>query len=128
VTLGTVAQEARLGRKLPSGLVKMANQRKNIRLEVWWRSTKAKCAHSTGEVMTQSDYAWALRENQPQDKVATQMLRIGIPILIAVSIALFVPKKVRAALGILGILGILAALWAIAALVVVLMYVPPPQR
>ena len=56
------------------------------------------------------------------------MLRIGIPLLIAVSIALFVPKKVRAALGILGILGILAALWAICVLVVVLIYLPPPQR
>jgi hypothetical protein len=57
------------------------------------------------------------------------MLRIGIPLLlIVVSIALFVPKKVRAALGILGILGILAALWAIAVLAVVLINLPAPQR
>jgi hypothetical protein len=46
------------------------------------------------------------------------MLRIGIPLLIVVSIALFVPKKVRDTLGILGILGILAA-WAIGVLAVV---------
>jgi hypothetical protein len=57
-----------------------------------------------------------------------QMLRIGIPLLIVVSIALFVPNKVRAALGILGILGILAALWAMGVLAVVLINLPAPQR
>jgi hypothetical protein len=56
------------------------------------------------------------------------MLRIGITLLVAVSFALFVPKKVRAALGILGILGILGALWAIGVLAAVLIYLPPPQR
>jgi len=55
------------------------------------------------------------------------MLRIVV-LLIVVSIALLVPKKVRDALGILGILGILAALWAIGFLVVVLINFPPPQR
>ena len=56
------------------------------------------------------------------------MLRIAIPLLIVVSVALVVPKKVRATLGILGILGILAALWAIAVLAAVLIYLPPPQQ
>jgi hypothetical protein len=57
------------------------------------------------------------------------MLRIAIPLLlIGVSVALLVPKEVRATLGILGILGILAALWAIGVLAIVLIYLPPPQR
>jgi hypothetical protein len=56
------------------------------------------------------------------------MLRIGIPLLIVVSIALFVPKKVRDTLGILGILGILAALWAIGVLAVVLINIPAAQQ
>jgi hypothetical protein len=56
------------------------------------------------------------------------MLRIAIPLLIVVSVALFVPKEVRATLGILGILGILAALSAIGVLAIVLIYLPPPQR
>jgi hypothetical protein len=55
------------------------------------------------------------------------MLRIGIPLLMVVSIALFVPKKIRDGIGILGVLGILAALWAIGVLAVVLINVPAPQ-
>jgi hypothetical protein len=55
------------------------------------------------------------------------MLRIGIPLLIVVSLALFVPKKIRDGIGILGILGILAALWAIGVLAVVLINIPAPQ-
>ena len=67
-------------------------------------------------------------EGQAEIKAEAPMIRIGIPLLIAVSIALFVPKKVREALGILGILGILAALWAIAVLAIVLINFPTPQQ
>jgi hypothetical protein len=57
------------------------------------------------------------------------MLRIAIPLLLIVgSIVLFMPKKLRAALGILGILGILAALWAIGVLAVILINLPAAQR
>ena len=57
------------------------------------------------------------------------MLRIAIPLLLlVVSVVLFVPKKLRAALGILGILGILAALWAIGVLAVILINLPAAQR
>jgi hypothetical protein len=56
------------------------------------------------------------------------MLRISLTLLIAISIALFVPKRIREALGILGILGVLAALWAFAVLVIVLTNFPAPQQ
>jgi hypothetical protein len=61
-------------------------------------------------------------------KVTGPMLRVGVPLLVAVvSAALLAPKKVRNALGVLGIVGILAALWAIGILVVVLVNLPVPQ-
>jgi hypothetical protein len=69
----------------------------------------------------------AVTDKQEKIKVTGRMLRIGILLLIIVSVALFVPKKVRDTLGILGILGILAALWAIGVLAVVLINVPAPQ-
>ena len=56
------------------------------------------------------------------------MLRVGILLLIAiVSVALIAPKKIRNALGFLGIVGILALFRAIGILVIVLIYLPPPQ-
>jgi hypothetical protein len=57
-----------------------------------------------------------------------QLALLWMPVVARWSVALFVPKGVRANARYLGILGILAALLAIRVLAIVLIYLPPPQR